>query len=321
MFAHLFLPIKLKLAHEVLFLSKHRLYHRRDRSLLCNLKGRHSVKGTIITLRITIKHIIQIGRQFQVGSEFIGRSHMDCEVSILCLVLVVAITIVDDGHGVSKRRIDNSIARFLATLQNIVIITEQIRKTLCNSIILIRRHKRRLDQCKHGWRGNGTSCQVGTNAIIKDVSVRTRDSNIKLCRQIPENLNIGIETDIHTVERGFLYGIVRLNISHRQIVHTNIVTTLHIDAVVLSDCVPVHIISPVGIIMIGIIIIPIRIIIQEMEVLVFIDIRKCSQQFCSITTILRRIHHRRQLRNQLDTCRDIGINTGRHRLSTFGLNQ
>ena len=64
------------------------------------------------------------------------------------------------------------------------------------------------------------------------------------------NVDVCIETHIQTVETILLGSALTIGITQREVVHTDIITTLHIDIVVLSHGCTIYLLSPVCIIVI-----------------------------------------------------------------------
>ena len=76
--------------------------------------------------------------------------------------------------------------------------------------------------------------------------------------------------------------------------------------------------------MICVVIVTVGIIVQESERdrSVEVDIlRNSSQHLCSVVTVLRGVHHRRQLRHEAHSCGDIGINACSHGIAALGIDE
>ena len=76
--------------------------------------------------------------------------------------------------------------------------------------------------------------------------------------------------------------------------------------------------------MICVVIVTVRIIVQESERdgSVEVDIlRNSSQHLRSVVTVLRGVHHRRQLRHEAHSCGDIGINACSHGIAALGIDK
>ena len=83
--------------------------------------------------------------------------------------------------------------------------------------------------------------------------------------KVVEQIDVGIEAYVDTVETRRAHVLHRLDISHGEVIHTNIITTLHVDAVVVGQCCAIDVVAPVGVVMIGIVIIAVLGIVQEVE--------------------------------------------------------
>ena len=93
-------------------------------------------------------------------------------------------------------------------------------------------------------------------------------------------------------------------------IHTYVITTLHVDAVVLCPCLFIHFVGPVGVVVVHIIIIVARLGLEELERVVLRAGR--SNQLGSIHAELLRVHHVGELRNQLIAAANAHVNLGGH---------
>ena len=162
-------------------------------------------------------------------------------------------------------------------------------------VILIRCNQRRLYQSQIRRRCHRTRAKILRKAIIQHIVIDTCKRHIEPCREIPQNIYIRIESHVEPVETSLFHRTLRIGIAHIEVIHTYVVTALHVDVIVLSPCHAIHLIIPVRIIMIHSIIIAVRIIIQEIEVHVTIfrllQFCHCAKHLCCIVTPLRSIHH------------------------------
>ena len=187
---------------------------------------------------------------------------MDVEVGILGLVLVVALTVLKQCHGVTQR-----IAIAQRGIQLVVVGEQRGEATgaaVNQLVILIGSHQRRLEQCQGRRRRNGAG-KGGGHAVVIDRVVGACNRDVETRREVPQNRDVGIETYIHTVEGTLANGVLSLDITDRQVIHTDVVATLHVDAVVLCQGIAVDLVLPVRIIMIGVIIETCWVVVQELE--------------------------------------------------------
>ena len=114
-----------------------------------------------------------------------------------------------------------------------------------------------------------------------------RNSDIKLRAQIIKNADVSVETNVHSVEVILSGSILCIQVTERKVIHTHIITTLYVDAVVLCHSIVINLVRPVCIIMIYIIIVAIGIVIEEAEVyLLLLNAVNCTNHLSSIAAIL-----------------------------------
>ena len=108
-------------------------------------------------------------------------------------------------------------------------------------------------------------------------------------------------------------------IAKRKVVHTHIVTSLHINVVVLGEGRVINFLGPIGLIVIHVVIEIGRIVVQEVVFhFIVVDVWICSQKFRRIEAILRCIHHLWQTRLERYAHTDVGIDAGGHTASALG---
>ena len=317
MLAELACPVELNLAHIVVFLGEHRLCLGIDAAQTGNIKRRHTVVGTEVTLRVAVQRVAEHGTQVEALAQHIGRLYAYIKECILGTVLVVAIGIVKDSRGVSQRVL-------AAQLREDIVVVGVERRGHAVVVALIGSHDRRLDQSQGDGRYHRACREVLGHAIVEQVVVGARDRDVELGLEVPQDVDVGIETHVHSLERVLACRIVGIDIAYGEVVHTDIIATLHIDVVVLGDGSVIDLLAPVGIVVILVNLVPqtLGVGVQEMEVDVFLnDAVDGAQHLGSIAAILAGVHHRGQRRHKGETSRHVGIDTRSHRMTALGLNQ
>jgi len=294
---------------------------RGDLSHLVNLELRHALVRTIVALGITVEQVVEVGRETEVVGKLPLRHHVNGEVGVLGLVLVVAGAILQDGEGVGQRLVAQRVGRSLAAGQDVVVAAEQAGKLANGGVILVGSHQRRLDEGQGRGRRDGTGREVGGEAIVVHITISTRDGDVETGGEVPQDLDVGVETHVHAVEAALLQRVLRVDIAHGEVVHAHIVATLHVDAVVLRQRVAIDLVGPVGVVVVGVVVVAVGIVVEEVEVLILLDVGNGAQQLGSIGAILRGIHHRGQLGDELHAGRYVGIDAGGHGLATLGVDE
>ena len=115
-----------------------------------------------------------------------------------------------------------------------------------------------------------------------------------------------------------------VGVTKREVIHTNVITTLHVDGVVLRHGSVINLLRPVGVVVVHIIIVALGIIDQEADVIgshLAADVRIGTEHLRGIQAILRSVHHIGQLRHGGDTYADVGIDTSGHRVTALGVDE
>ncbi len=145
--------------------------------------------------------------------------------------------------------------------------------------------------------------------------------NVQLCVDLREYLDIGVEAKVQTVKISALTCALTLGVTQREVIHTDFVTTLHTDLIVLGHGCAVHILLPVSVVIKDFTIIVAGALIQE-------GVR--AKRTGSI--ILHSADHVTQISSVLVTAQDIKlvgskfcstiytyINLGGHALTALGV--
>ena len=204
--------------------------------------------------------------QGQVIVELILGSYRDVQHRILIEILVLGITIVIDCNRIGQFVV--IIVVFRQSLIEVALIVH-INKAVGEHTIGIGvgTEHRALHIGQEARRGRGAFAIVKCSAIVTQVARQLGKRDVEAGIKLVGKLNVGIESDIDTVHIIAHQCALLVYIAQGKVIVGHIITTTYIDVVVLTDASAVHILLPVGIVMIlGIVIIG-RILVEELEVL------------------------------------------------------
>ena len=132
-------------------------------------------------------------------------------------------------------------------------------------------------------------------------------------------MDIGVQSHVETREVVTALCSLAKRVAHREVIVSHLITTLHIDTVVRHKGITVNLLCPVGIIMIGLIIIIAGIGIDKLHALYIRG--ESAQQLSCIEAIVLCTHHLWQTGLEHKLTVDIHINLGSHRLIALGLDE
>ena len=233
-------------------------------------------------------------------------------------VFVDVVAVGQQGSGVAECEVA------VEHVDKVVGLAHRSRQLARHIIICVGVEERRLDECQEGGRRDGACGEVLRSTIVEDVAVDLGKRHIEACGELVDDIDVGVETHVQTVEAVFLSRALSIGIAQREIVHTDVVTTLHVDVVILVQRRAVDLLLPVGVVVIlGVVIL--RLIIDEeleyQRVGVVVDVRIGAQHLSGIEAVLAGIHHVRCLWHQRDAHADVGIDAGSHRVATLRLDE
>ena len=192
---------------------------------------------------------------------------MNHEIGVLQGVLIVVfciVTILQNSHGVCQGILCGILGIYLT--EEVIVVAQQTGKAIHHLIVLIHAEQGRLHHGKVGRRSQCALAEVSGEAVVEEFAVGACHRDIKLGFQVSEHLDIRVKAQVHTVKACVLQRALGIHVAHGEVVHTHIVTTLHIDAVVLGQCLVIHLILPVGVVVIHVIIVAIGIVVKEAEI-------------------------------------------------------
>ena len=132
--------------------------------------------------------------------------------------------------------------------------------------ISIRREHGALHVGQEGGRRGCSVSVVGGRTIVAQVACLVGKAGIEAYAKSLGELDVGVEADVQTAGTVVLQRTLIIDITQREVVVGHIVTTLHIDVIVLREGCAVNVVLPIGIVVIlGIVIIR-RILVEKLEV-------------------------------------------------------
>ena len=226
----------------------------------------HTIHRDVIVFRSVHQVIGEVFAQGQVIVELILGSYRDVQHRILIEVLVLGITIVIDGNRIGQLVVVVVVLRqSLIKVAFVVHINKAIGEHTVG--VGVGTEHRALHIGQEAWCGRGTFTIVKCSAVVAQVARQLGKRNVEASIKLVGKLNIGIETDIDTVHVVAHQCALLVYIAQGKVIVGHIITTTYIDVVVLTDASAVHILLPVGIVVIlGIVVIG-RILVEELEVL------------------------------------------------------
>ena len=316
MFTHQFLPAQAGIALHACLLREHRDRHALHASDTVDEERRHATHGTIIALGDTVERVAECLGEHQRWTEVIARCDDSIEMSGLDAVLIDGRTILEQCRGVTQRQI------FVEHGQVVIGIRKRRRKLTRHIIVCIGIEERRLDQAKERRRRDRTSGKVLGCTVVEHVAIDLGVRHIETRGKVAHHIDVGVETYVQAVKAILACRTLSIGIAEREVIHTHVVTTLHVDVVVLGQRGMIDLLRPVSVVVVLHVVILRRILNEELERLrvgIVLNIRISTQHLRSIDAILVSIHHLGQARHQRHANTHVGINAGSHRTPALGV--
>ena len=243
------------------------------------------------------------------------RANGERDGAVTEVVTVVAITIAKNGNWVGKRSAIAVVGEYV--VQIIVGLSNVVRHvSLC--IESEWREERSLDEAEERWRRDDSVGDVVLDSIVAHVAGDIAVAGIETNGCLARKTDVSVEAHVKTRVVGILERSVSEGIAYGEVVVCHVVTTLHVDAVVLSERLVIDLLAPVGVVMELSVIVVIRVGVEELE---RVGLGSCgSDEFGRIHAELFSIHHIHFLWNEFVTATDAEVDACCHRLVTLGFN-
>ena len=162
-------------------------------------------------------------------------------------------------------------------------------------IVHIRTDERCLEETQHVGRGDVARTIVLRPSVVAKVVGRTHIAKVNGRSKSFKEIDISIEADVQAVEVVFASCGLTIGITQREVVHSDIVTTLNADFIVLSKGCAIKVFLPVNILVVHVVeAVALRVLDEERNIHGRTDkfiIVSSTQQLGSITAELTGVHH------------------------------
>ncbi len=130
-------------------------------------------------------------------------------------------------------------------------------------VVCVRINEGALNKTEYIGRGDVLGRIILCPTVVTEVIGITDITHIKGCSKAAPKVNIGIETDVQTVEVSLLCCSIALGITEREVVHCHVITTLYTNAIVLGKTVLIEIALPVCLVVVLLVVKIVGIFIEE----------------------------------------------------------
>ena len=246
------------------------------------------------------------------------------------VVLVIAFTVFENPIGIGQTGIAElrskaqGVARLgivHAGVDTVVVNkTETIVAQIAN-VVCIRVYEGRLRQTKHIGRGDVAICiALGPTVVAKVVGI-AHIGHVKFSRETLEEVHIGVEADVQTIERVVFGRGLCVGISQREVVHGHVVTTLYADTIVLRNGSAVKILGPVRIVVELLVVKVGGIFVEEGDDHrrgKTVSSRRGAEELSKVVSILTGVHHAGTLGRKFHTAESTDVDASGLRMSALG---
>ena len=249
---------------------------------------------------------------------------------MLLVVLVVTFAVFEDPIGVGQTGVAElrcerqGVVRFGVVhtgVHAIIVYQSDFVVTQVAYIISIGINEGRLRQTEDVGRRDVAICIALCPSIVAKIVGITHISHVQLGGEAFEETHIGIEADVQTIKVVVLGRSLCVGITQREVIHGDIVTTLHTYAIVLRNGGAVKILCPIGIVMELLIIQVTGIFVQEGDDHrrgKLISTRGGAEELCQVVAVLTGVHHARALGRKFYSSERTDVDAGGLRMSALG---
>ncbi len=189
-------------------------------------------------------------------------------------------------------------------------------------IVRVGTDKRCLDKSKHVGRSDVARGVVLSPAVVAEVVGVAGVREVDARNEVLEQVNVGIETDVQTVEVVAACRSVALGVAEREVVHGDFVTTVYAHLVVLRKRIVVEVLLPVGLVVVEIIVEAIGVVVEEVDGLragVALAVGDGTDEFREVIAVLVGVHHLHLFGSSLETGVGTEVDARSHALAAAGL--
>ena len=138
----------------------------------------------------------------------------------------------------------------LSSVHTLVVHEAQSVISLVTEEVSVGINKRRLDKSQYVGRSDVLARIARCPSVVAEVIGVAHISHVQSCCEAVEEIDVGVEADVQTIEIILLCCSFALAVTQREVVHCYLITTLHVHAVVLRKGSLIEWFLPVGLVVI-----------------------------------------------------------------------
>ena len=246
------------------------------------------------------------------------------------IVLVVAFTVFKDPIGVGQTGVTElrcerqGVVRLRIVhtgVHAIIVHQSEAVVTQVAYIVSIGINEGGLRQTEDVGGGDVAVCIALCPSVVTEVVSVAHIGHVQFGGEALEEIHIGVEADVQAVECVVLGRGLCIGVTQREVIHGDIVTTLHTYAIVLRNGGAVKILCPIGIVMELLIIQVTGIFVQEGDDHrrgKLISTRGGAEELCQVVAVLTGVHHARALGRKFYSSERTDVDAGGLRMSALG---
>ena len=275
--------------------------------------GWHTDEWRIVTLIEALQHVAETLGEGEVLGWLPCWSDGDSHLSHIDVVLVLCLCILEDCLRVSQGCLGTE-----HLVEIVVGIGDEARYFTIGGEV-VRTHEWRLDESECVGCSNSGGVELRLHTCITKVAGDVGVHGIETGGEPTVEHDVGIESDVEAIHVVLAEGSSSIGVTYGEVVVCHVVTTLDVEAIVLSKCLFVGDVLPIRIVMIHIIIIIVWIGVEELE-LVELGSRGLKHLGC-ISAILGCVHHVHSLRQELHAYGCVEVDACCHGLVALGVDE
>ena len=334
-------PVKTQIVLQGSFLGEERLLHGVDvAQILEEVVGR-TVNGQEVLLAVTRHQEVETVANSERLCHLPFRTYIQVDLRTLGIVLVLAGCILKNPIRITQSLVDAIVAKRERETERIFhpvagacagiltcIVRRQFQTVACIHgrrcliiIIGIGADKGSLNETEHIGGADVLHTVILAPSIIKDVVAHLIVGNIKPSAKLVEHLNVGVEAEVQTVEVCTLASGFACSVAQRKSIHTDIISTLDVNLVVLGHGIAVHVLLPVRVVAEHLAVVVRRTLVEESISAEFAcrHVLDGAGHISQISVVLLAIENTKRAGDKLHAAIDANTNLGGHALTALGV--
>ena len=315
-------PGQTGIAHDAVLAGGHTLSHVLDLDIAgCHqAEGRRTLKGQVVVLVGVDQREVEVLAQSEVAVELEARRDAEADHAVAGLVAVLAVAELQDAQGVGQAHgVGKQLAVVLEHLAHVCIGIGQVVALVAVDVEGVGSEEGRLDQREESGCRDGADRQVLLRAVVAQVAVDVAIGSVEAHAELADDLDVAVQSHVEAREVVATQRSIAQGVAHREVVVGHVVTTLHVDAVVGHEGVVINLVRPVGIIMIGVVIIVGGIAVDKLQVLHVGG--ETREHLGGVEPVVLGTHHLGPAGHQLVLAVDGHVNLGGHAAVALGLDE